>query len=748
MKKQILAMFAFMFVLIPAAIFAGCNGNTPEPEPVKYNVSFELKNAPNNSIRMVENNSGSYIEGATATVKIEFLNGYRPEGLVATANNTAITGVLSDENDNAYSASTPLGDAIYWSYEVSNIRANTDVKIDVAECQRGTIAYHFDESFIDRLHYVVLDEEPTDYIVTEADLRDFLNNKEIKHVTSETIYIPYNSYVLLLSADPIFLLYLQDEANPDADNGHLILTACQDTATLDFFSYEYSYKEATQHCQLFSFVAKNEKLNSVISTYTDLSSTQNTIANTFAFCSIGDGTTVQQLATGANLPDEYKAIDEEEHYYTCQIEQGGENYYRLKNTGLMYTYIGTEDLTQELQKNYSDIYHLHLDDYIAFEINGFGSFDPDDHYYLSTTINTDEGVKVDISNYIIKRTDLGRPTYYFRMTKEELNTILTAHPEFTVTIKDNIYGLGYIVYEKNQTMLDVTKITLQGYDYEKYSPNMQLFGFDYDTSTDTASNYQYGYLCYADYRTKTDSMTTPTYYLNKSSLVENGPEIVQVYIATPTCYYSNKVIHMYSQVNYEIYNQTGTKLYENNYQYTSDDLATMDSVYCPIPLPSFYSTSHYRIKISLVEKEFDATEHLIQNKTDRQIYYFTCDYDSPMSIPTEATGWRNLSTTNLNMTFTDKKLMYLLAELHDTEDTTETLGFGFETPKSDPSEETTYSILNEFVAYKDILGRNMTVTIEDKTYQVYATYLTPFYYNANMNLCITIQQKAVEEPTE
>ena len=737
MKKKLFGLFALMMLVLPTFVFAGCGTPPPPPpvEPIQFNMTFRLDNAPSADIQIIDAPASKITEGGSATCKIALKNGYRPDGLTSTLNNATITGTLTDEDGQPFSTSTLLSKTIYWTYTVNNIASDTTVVVDVAECQKGRITYTIDPEYYNKLHYAVLTSAPTDTITTQAELTEYLATSQIQTVTG-SISVPYGSYVVMISQiNNELAMYVEDSESPADDKDFEILQALYDTSKFQYFDYVYQ----TQKCKVFGFLANDQKLTHFKHIFMSLSDSNNVIPDTFAFCSLTDGTTADQLADG-NVLDKHKMLDEEDNPITTQLVDT--TYYTLDIKGLNYTYIGNDTLNSDIQKFYSDTYNIWVTDYLILQINGFGSFDAEiDKYYFSTHINTAEPscTKVDVSQFIQKSTIQGRPAYHLVMQKSDLTDILSQNPEFVVNKNGAKLAFAYLVYEKNQSQTDITKISLQNYNFEEIEPRLSLLGTN---AGDSETEYS-GYVTYVDYANfDANSKTAPIYYLNNTEILDNSPDNISLGIVSSIGKYENEYFRLNSGFTYTITDKNGSTLATSTVVYTKEQLSAMKNVYCYIPLPSFYNYDHYNISFVYNTLDFDASEHTLSNNTNRDVYYFVTEYSSPESLPSQITNWDNLSSTPPTLTFNTTKILYILADLETTETTEENLILQYKKSSTDAE----FQDLGNLVELRDLFDKPVTMTLGGNEYKVYTTCITPWYYPEEMPMYVSI--KTTDIPAE
>lgn len=295
--------------LVPVFVFSGC-GDTPPPESTKYNLTINLNNVDGKDITLAEGETTEVEEGADATIKVAFAEGYRPDGMLASQNGAAITtGTLADSAGAEYSPSTTaLATTVYWTYTIEDIAADTTIDIDVGACARGTINYYFDTEYVGTTHYAVLDEAPTVTITTAAELTEYLaaNDATIHPVSSASVLVPYQSFVILFRENTSLILYQNDPTNDDNEDGYQIHSALYNAGTRQYFTYNHD----GANCRVFAFVADKENLTNFTDIFVDYGEMHNTITNTFAIRTMIDGTDITQIANRGNIPNELIQKDE------------------------------------------------------------------------------------------------------------------------------------------------------------------------------------------------------------------------------------------------------------------------------------------------------------------------------------------------------------------------------------------------------------------------------------------------------
>ena len=737
MNKKILSMFVFMLVLMPFALLAGCSG-TQNPPPATYKVTATLQNATAGiTLEPLENEN--FEEGSNVDITVKFDAGYRPEGLVATSNGSTITGAITQTNGEAYTQDTPLSAELYWKYTIKDLSANTTILINVADCTKATLEYSFDNEYTGELYYAVLNSKPDETLTSQSQIDDYLasQNSNVNPI-AEKIIVPYGSFVILLSSADDNMMYL---TSTDSSNSKFeILSACFDNARQQYFTYSHAGKD----CQVFTFTANNEQLDSFQDIFISLTETNNVISNTFAFSPVNDGTDIRQMSTSSNIPTKLISTDQSGNPQTHEINLDGttKTYYRLTNTNTIYAYIGSSDLTDAIQQNYASAYSQWIDDYVAFEINGFGSFDETDRYYLSTELNYESSTAhtYDVTHCIKKVTTDYAPRYFFIMSSQELTDMVSQNPQFIKTIKGNEYGFAYLLYDKNQNMSEVHEFCLEGYNFVELNPQLQVCG-NSGIEDNAFINDTRGNVTYVDYTITNDNQEiTPVYYMNTYDFSINRPINVSLYFMAPILKIVDANFVMYSGYNYTVSNSLGETLASGTYTYTSADLSNLSGAYKNIELPNFYNTDYYKISLQFTERPFDDSTHTIQNGSDRQIYYYLANADDDLPMPTDASAWKDLATNPITIKFDNTKLLYVLTELSNTDSKKEEINIQYQTPIQPLDTEYRYETISTLHEYSDLFGNKVSMTIDGKTYQVYVVKLVPSYYVADMEYFIRINE--------
>ncbi len=757
MKKKYLSFFAFLLVIVPTLIFAGC-GDTPPPPATTYNVSFSLQNAPSSGITIQNLNATKYEEGSNIEFLVTFSEGYRPEGMEAKLNSADISGTFKAEDGSLYnSTSTPYASAVTWTYTLTNLSQDTQISVDVAQCRKAIINYTFDEDYLGKIQYAIFANAPDEPILTKGDLDDYLSDKQVTLLPiSTTVSVPYGAYVMLFSkVGTLFLL--MHEPNGVSEDSYQYLYANYDNSRQMYFNYPYQ----AENYRVFGFSADKQKITHFEDIFVSTSDTDNLIANTFSLCPIVDGTNVRQMTEIApEFADAlYAKNEQEEKQQTTVSFVGGETktYYRLTNSTQMLSYIGTSALTENLQKSYVNTYSKLVEEDLIFEINGFGSFGEEDRYYLSNERNftSPTAVKVDVSDCIKRATVNSRPAYYFVMTKERLAQVIQEAPALVKQIKTEFYGFAYLIYDKNSSMTDIHQVCLEGYAFEDINPTLMFYGNSGlqtlpGSDEQVAIDESYGYLRYADYTTTNNAgEITPVYTLSTLEFSTHMPTYKLLQIVAPilkitTDAVSGSNIVLYDKMTFNFYDRDGNKLNatEGVYNYTATDFANMSNFYVYIDVSAYFdSYDYFKLVVDFHEKAYDTSEHVFKNETGRTVYCYTQNYTSNAALPVEESAWTELNQSNTpTLSFTESKLMYFLVELTSDEDSYEVLNIDYMSKAAEGAEPAKYTRLKETRKLTDLFNNDVTVTIGDTTYSVYVANFLPFYYPDGVEALLRIAE--------
>lgn len=792
MNKKILCMFALMLVFVPVFMFAGCGGDDSkkDEQPTTYNISLQLKNAPDEKYyEVMQDPTGKIGTDGMATFSVKFKAGYRPDGLVAKFNETTdAVGTLTDiTNSSTYSQTTPISHDVLWTYSLSNFTHDVNVTLDFANCKVGEISLSLDDNLKNGgLSYAIFEDEPSDSIISQTSELTTLIGDKIKTTSSDAISLPYGSYVLFFpQTNTSMLLFMNNSQNSDKSSTKAY-GASIDLLNLDY--YEYNVGTTTRHIIPASIIS--DDWNSLTAITTDTPDSPNKFAGTFAVSSLIDGSTVSglasqtELAKSSGLLSQYSADDSSPINKTFTDSNGTQHsYYLLANSGVVFSNIMDTTVTETRQKTLATTNKIWLEDDLVMSLSGIGSFSNDsdiaesdrDYYYLSTTININDKncKKYDISEYVIKQSSNYGYSYYIYIPKAELRQILEAVPEFVTEFKGNQYGFAYLVRDKNESISNVVVLTLENFDFVSTNPNPKLIA--YNKTTTNANDYdnaQYGVPVYVDYANSTaDEQTAPIYYLNTNGLT-SGYSNSGLLITLPVIKFVGTNIQAYESFTYTLTSSKGDSK-TNTWPFTKDNFTNMYSgttVMFGISLDR-----NYTLKITLNEKAFDETDHTISSVAEREIYYYTASLSSTSGangIPTTADGWKNLKDNPITqINFKETKILYLLTELNTTETDTQTIteNLSFcsreevtkddesdttnESDSSDGATTTEYSYDSIYTAstYKDMLGHTAKITINDKTYTVTYLILNPSYYSDTeyfINITTTTTDKTTTTPTE
>lgn len=761
MNKKLFCMFALMLIFVPVFVFAGCGNNTPPAGGETYAVVLELHNTPDEKYIEVTSDptNGNVAEGSSVTFAIKFKNGYRPDGLVAKLNGeTTTSGNLEDissDTRTTYSASTPISHDVEWSYSIASLDQNTTISLDFANCEVGKIRLELNPELQNgNLRYAIFDEEPTNAIISNAaDLTSFIGNTPIASTNGTSISVPYQSYVLFFANTNATMLMFQ---NTREDSTHETMTAI--SASVDIINLDYvTYPVGTKTCRIMPTTILYDDWNYVTVLTSDSPDSPNKFANTFAVSTLIDGSIVTGLAKGDYAIESgmlaQKSADNTDPVTNSftDYEGNAHTYYSLSYSGVVYANIDTESVTLNRQKTLATTSGVWLEDALVMSISGIGHFNRDDgtapetwdKFYLSTSINLNEDgcTKVDISEYITQNGS----TYYVYIPKSEIQTILAENPGFVTTFKNNPYAFAYLVYDKNETMSNVMKLTLEDFDFMHYNLNPRLFGFELNQdNTINADTAQTESIAYVDY-SNLDSAgkAAPIYYLNTSSV--KNLDYIRLYFNLPVAKFNGLNMTVYESYTYEIKSSTDEKFTTQTVKFSGkdgdyDDFENGTLKYINLDYTAL--TKSYTFRVHLNEKAFDNSSHTITSITEQPVYYHMRNLADGIDFPIDGNEWKLLSENPIDTIFDQSKVIYFLTKLETTETETqiiaEKLSLRFVDKEATETEKATYDTFSEAAVYKDMLGHTATITINGETYTVMYMIMTQTYYSTNQPFFIDI----------
>ncbi len=740
-NKRIFFMFALMLVLLPICLFAGCAGDQSGDLP-KVAVQLQLKNTPDTRyFDVLSDPSGQVAQDASATFKIKFKNGYRPDNLSVQQNGQPVTtSQLRDvTTSETYTAATPLSHEIEWSYTISKVTEATVLTVDFAECVVGEVRLELNANLQDgKLKYVVFDEEPVDAVVSNsADLTSLIGTKSIQTANGTAISLPFGSYAIFFVPTNTTMLFFQDKNATTTDPSAKAVAASLDKLNLNF----YQYKVGVTDCRIMSVNIDRDEWNYMSAITSSTPNSPNKFAGTFAISTLLDGSTVTGLATQSDLAQNSglmspaEAGSDELQVVSYQDADGAtHSFYALSYTGLIFCNITDSNITEKRQQDLAERNRLWVEDDIIMSIAGIGHFNRDegqsaeswDHLYLSTSANIseDDVTTVDISEYVIK----SGATFFVHIPRADILEILEANPAFIENFNNAQYGFAYLVYDKNETINNALKLTLEGVDHLTADLNPYLCGFEVDAN-DRPVNEHFGGIIYVDYtHTDSEGNIAPVYYLNTAEVKNNAYVLLCFQIDVET---TEGVYYLaYESFTYQIKASNQEDFTTETVNFTEEDYQSESGKV--LKFIRVDTSLNYTLRLTCNTRAYDNTSHQIINTSGQDIYYYVADLGETIDFPTAATGWQSLSATPINTVFNQMKVLYFLTELTTTDTTTEKLSLKYISAPATDTTDAEYDELFSSQLYQDMLGHPAAVMIGDKTYQVNYILVPPSYYSANM----------------
>ena len=771
MNKKLFCMFALMMIFVPVFVFAGCGNNTPPASEVTtYAVMLDLHNLPDEKYIEVTSDptNEKVAEGSSITFSVKFKNGYRPDGLVAKLNDEITTsGEMTDisgETSTAYTASTPVSHDIEWTYKITNLDQDTTISLDFANCEVGKIHLKLNEALQNgNLSYAIFDEEPTNTIISNAtDLTRYIGNTPILSTNGTAISVPYKSYVLFFTKTNATMLMFQ---NFRENSTHETMTAV--SASLDKINLDYvQYPVGTKTCHIMPTTILYDDWNYLTVLTSDTPNSPNKFVNTFAVSTLIDGSIVTGLAKGdyavksGMLAQTSAENSQPVENNFVDYQNNPHRYYSLSYSGVVYSNIDTENVTLDRQKNLATTNGVWLEDALVMSISGIGHFNRDagtdpefwDSFYLSTSININETgcTKVDISNYVTK----SNSTYYIYIPKNEILTILKNNPGFVTTFKNQPYAFAYLVYDKNETVSNIMKFTVENFDFMKHNLNPQLLGFEVNQdNTVNTDSITTGNVTYVDY-SNLDSLGNPApiYYLHTGYIKTANSSHINLYFDLPVAKFNNLSMIIYESYTYEIKSSTDEYFTTKTIKFSGengdyDDLVNGTKKYINLDYTAL--SKDYTFRVHLNEKPFDNSSHTITNISNQQVYYHMANLADGISFPKDGSNWKTLSENPIDTIFDQSKIIYFLTKLETTETETqvinEKLSMRFIDKEATETEPATYDTFCDATNYIDMLGHNATITIDGETYTVMYLTMSPTYYSTNQKFFIDITTTTIDK---